>query len=340
MLDSIPEVQMRLTTQFLATALAGFTVIATTVAAQQPAPQQPAQQPAPQTPPSPQQPPAPPPQTPGTTGRGGRGRGQGGQGGGRDFATFPAQQRQLADPETIAKGKGLFTTNCSSCHGADLRGGVTGGPNLLRSSVVLMDQHGELVLPIVHGARAERGMPALPLPDPDVVAIAEYIHSVVFTARGQGAPPESDAPPPNAVVGDAKAGEAYFSAHCSSCHSPTGDLAGIGSRIDEGKALQNFWIVGGGGGGRGRGGAAPSDRRIVTATVTMPNGEKVQGQVVRLDNFFITLLLDDGRQRTIRREGDVPKVDVKDPLDFHKKLPAILTDKDMHDVTAYLATLK
>src|SRR3954468_16866049 len=328
---------MRLTNQFLAAALAGFTVLATAVAAQQPT-----QQPAPQQPPSPQQPPPPAQQPPDTTGRGGRGRGQGGgQGGGRGFATFPAQQRQLADPETIAKGKSLFTTNCSSCHGADLRGGVTGGPNLLRSSVVLMDQHGELILPIVHGARAERGMPPLPLPDADVVAIAEYIHSVVFTSRGQGAPPENEAPPPNALVGDAKAGEAYFAAHCSNCHSPTGDLAGIGSRIDEEQALQNYWIVGGGGGGRGsRGAAAPSERRTVTATVTMPNGEKVQGQVLRLDNFFITLLLDDGRQRTIRREGDVPKVDVKDPLEFHKKLPAILTDKDMHDVTAYLATFK
>ena len=67
---------------------------------------------------------------------------------------------------------------------------------------------------------------------------------------------------------------------------------------------------------------------------------KFRARFVRLDNFFITLLLDDGRLRTIRRDGDVPKVEVKDPLEFHKKLPAILTDKDMHDVTAYLATLK
>src|SRR4030095_12829487 len=149
---------------------------------------------------------------------------------------------------------------------------VTGGPNLLRSAVVLMDQHGELILPIVRGARAERGMPPLPLPDDDVKAVAEYIHSVVATARGQGAPPESETPPPNALVGDAKAGEVYFAAKCSSCHSPTGDLAGIGSRIDEAKALQNNWVVGGGGGGRGgRGGrgAGPSERRTVTATVTL-----------------------------------------------------------------------
>jgi cytochrome c oxidase cbb3-type subunit 3 len=260
------------------------------------------------------------------------------------MATFPAQQRPPGDPEAIAKGKQLFTTNCVACHGADLRGGVTGGPNLLRSATVLMDQKGELILPIVHGARAERGMPPLPIPDDDVRAIAEYIHSVVATARGQGAPPESETPPPNALVGDAKAGEVYFKEKCASCHSPTGDLAGIGTRLDEAKALQNYWVNGGGGGGRGRGGnggdAASGDRRKVTATVAMPNGEKVQGQLLRLDNFFVTLLLDDGRQRTIRREGDLPKVEVKDPLEYHRKLPAILTDKDMHDVTAYLATLK
>jgi cytochrome c oxidase cbb3-type subunit III len=317
-----------MTNRFLAAALAGFTVIATHVTAQGP-PQTP--QPAPA-----QTPPATPPQTPDTGGRGGRGRG--GQ-----MATFPAQQRALADPAVIAKGKQLFTTNCVSCHGADLRGGVTGGPNLLRSGTVLMDQHGELILPIVRGARAERGMPPLPIPDDDVIAIAEYIHSVVASARGQGAPPESENPPPNALVGDATAGEVYFKANCTSCHSPSGDLTGIGTRLDEAKALQNYWVVGGGGGGGrgGRGGpSAPSDRRRVTATVTLPNGEKVQGQVLRLDNFFVTLLLDDGRQRTIRREGGLPKVDVKDPLEYHKKLPAILTDKDMHDVTAYLATLK
>ena len=323
-----------MTNRLLAIAMAGFTVITTHVIAQGTPPQTPQ-------PNAPQGPPANAPQPPDTAGRGGRGQGGRGQGG-RGIATFPAQQRELADPELIAKGKQLFTTYCVSCHGEDLRGGVTGGPNLLRSATVLMDQHGELVLPIVHGARAERGMPALPIPDPDVVAIAEYIHSVVATARGQGAPPESESPPPNALVGDAKAGETYFTANCASCHSPTGDLAGIGSRIDEAKALQNYWVIGGGAMGRGgRGGSgAPSDRRKVTATVAMPNGEKVQGQVLRLDNFFVTLLLDDGRQRTIRREGDVPKIEVKDPLEFHKKLPGILTDKDMHDVTAYIATLK
>jgi mono/diheme cytochrome c family protein len=326
---------MNMTRGFLAASLAGITIVASHVAAQGTPQQTPPAQP-----PTTQAPTTGAPQTPPPGGRGGRGQG------GRGMATFPAQQRPPGDPELIARGKPLFLTNCSSCHGVDLRGGVTGGPNLLRSAVVLMDQHGELVLPIVHGARAERGMPALPLPDPDVLAIAEYIHSVVATSRNQGAPPESETPPPNALVGDAKAGEVYFNGKCASCHSPTGDLAGIGTRIDEAKALQTYWVVGGGGGGRGgrggggRGASTTPDRRTVTATVTLANGQKVSGQVARLDNFFVTLLLDDGRLQTIRREGDQPKVDVKDPLEFHKNLPSILTDKDMHDVTAYLATFK
>jgi cytochrome c oxidase cbb3-type subunit 3 len=322
--------------RFLAVVLAGLTGVAVHVAAQGAQQTPPTGAPAPQPPAGAQQP----PQTPPPAGRGGRG-------GGRGPATFPAQQRQLADPDVIARGKALFVPNCSSCHGVDLRGGVTGGPNLLRSQVVLTDQHGELILPIVHGARAERGMPAIPLPDDDVVAIAEYIHSVLASARPQGAPPESEAPPPNALVGDASAGSTYFASKCASCHSPTGDLAGIGTRLPEAKALQNYWVIGGGGGGGrgGRGGGpatgnANADRRTVTATVTLPTGEKVDGRLVRLDNFFVTVALEDGRLRTFRREGALPKIDVKDPLAFHKELPAMLTDKDMHDVTAYLATLK
>ena len=110
-------------------------------------------------------------------------------------------------------------------------------------------------------------MPALPLPDPDVVAVAEYIHSVAATSRNQGAPPATEAPPPNAIVGDAKSGEAYFKTKCSSCHSPTGDLQGIGTRAPEGKALQNTWVSGAAVAADGAGGrraAAPGPRlRIV-----------------------------------------------------------------------------
>jgi cytochrome c oxidase cbb3-type subunit III len=309
-----------------ASAFAALTIVVTHVAAQAPPPPAPGGGAA-QTPPPQGAPQAP-------AGRGqGRGRGQ---------AVFPAQQRPPGDPALIERGKALYSTNCSACHGADLRGGGMGGPNLLRSPVVLMDQAGELILPIVRGARQERGMPPLPLPDDDVKAVAEFIHSVLSTARGQGAPPESDAPPPNPIVGDATAGQAYFAARCSSCHSPTGDLQGIATANPDGKMLQNLWVTGGGlgtgrGGGRGGGGASPT---AVIATVTLPTGEKIEGPIVRMDNFLVTLRQSDGSLRTVRRDGDVPKVEIKDPLEPHKAMLSTLTDKDMRDVTAYLATLK
>lgn len=263
----------------------------------------------------------------------------------RGPAVFPAQQRPPGDPALIERGKALFSVNCSACHGADLRGGGMGGPNLLRSPVVLMDQRGELILPIVHGERKERGMPAIPLQDDDVRAVAEFIHSVLSTSRGQGAPPESDAPPPNSVVGDASAGQRYFTSQCSACHSPTGDLQGLATKVPEGKELQNFWVTGGqSGGGRGgrggRGGAPTPDSKTVTATVTLPSGEKLEGPIVRMDNFLITVRMPDGSQRSIARDGDRPRIEVKDPLAPHKAMLPTLTDKDMRDVTAYLVTLK
>lgn len=268
--------------------------------------------------------------------------GRGGQGRGGEPAVFPAQQRAPGDPAVIERGKALFTVNCVACHGSDLRGGVTGGPNLLRSQVVLTDEHGEQIIQIVRGARAERGMPALPLPDDDVVAIAEYIHSVLATAQRQGAPPPSAAPVPNAIVGDAAAGQVYFSARCASCHSPNGDLQGIGSRLPEGKALQNFWVSGGtfGAGGRRGRGAASMEGKVPTASATLPGGERVEGMIARMDNFLLTVRLTDGSLRSIRRDDPRIRIDIKDPLDAHRQLLSALTDKDMHDVTAYLATLK
>jgi cytochrome c oxidase cbb3-type subunit 3 len=254
---------------------------------------------------------------------------------------FPAQQRPPGDPALIEKGRALYSIVCTACHGADLRGGQLNGPNLLRSQVTLADQQGELLLPIVQGSRAEKGMPAIPMSPDDVKAVAEYIHSVLATVRNQGMPPATNEAPPDALVGDASAGETYFKATCSSCHSPTGDLQGIGSRFPSAKALQNFWVPGGSGrgGGRGGGGGAPNPR-AVTATVTMASGEKVEGRVLRIDDFLITLALADDTIRTIRRAGDVPKVDVRDPLAPHRELLAKYTNKNMRDVTAYLVTLK
>lgn len=277
-----------------------------------------------------QTPPAAPAQTPpqGPPG-GGRGRGQ---------ATFPAQQRPAGDPAVIARGQQLYSISCRACHGVDLRGGDMGGPNLLRSQLVLNDQDGELILPVVQNGRMNVAagmpvMPPLPIPPDDVKAIATYIHSVAASARGQGAPPAGPAVELNILVGDATAGQAYFQAKCSSCHSPTGDLAGIATRVGDPMALQNLWV----GGGGGRGGA---NRKPVTATIAQASGEKITGRLVRIDDFIVVIANEDGSTRSFRRTGDAPKVEITDPLAGHKKLLLTYTDKDMHDVTAYLVTLK
>jgi len=278
-------------------------------------------------------PPAAPQAPPGRAG----GAPQGG-GGGRG-ATYPAQQRAPGDPAVVARGKTLYGINCASCHGHDARGGDQGGPNLLRSQLVLNDQHGELIIPIVHGARQANGMDPINMPDADIVAVAEFVHSLA--AIGRNAPP----PVLNVLVGSATAGQTYFAAKCGTCHSVTGDLKGIGTRIADAKTLQNFWISGGAGGGRGGGGGggaapAPANPQVTTVTVTMPSGQKVEGQLGRIDDFTVSLTQPDGTLRTFRRDGEVPKVEVHDPLDAHKKLLPVYTDKDIHDVTAYLVTIK
>jgi cytochrome c oxidase cbb3-type subunit 3 len=264
-------------------------------------------------------------------GRGGRG------GGGR--ATFPAQQRPPGDPALIALGNGLYGIHCRACHGVDLRGGDQGGPNLLRSNLVLNDQAGELIVPVVlNGQQGPGGsMPPIRVTQDDARAIAEYIHSVTATMRGQGNPPPGAAPVLNVLVGDAAAGEMYFTAKCGVCHSATGDLQGIGGRLPDPTALQNYWISGGGGLGRGgRGGRG----RPVPVTVTAAPGQKVEGTLVRLDDFYVVVELADGTQRTFRRDGERPVVDVRDPLEPHRQLLPTYTDKDIHNVTAYLVTLK
>lgn len=280
----------------------------------------------------------PPPAPAGAAGRGApQGAGAPPQGRGRGLGTFPAQQRPPGDPEVIKRGAGLYAVNCRACHGTDLRGGDQGGPNLLRSQLVLNDQDGELILPVVLSGRQNPGMPVmppLPIPPDDVKAIATYIHSVTASARGQGAPPEGPPVELNIVVGDAKAGQAYFNSKCTACHTAN-DMAGISTRVSDAMALQNYWV--GGGGGRGRGGNPPTP---VTATVVDASGQKAEGRLIRLDDFYVVIGLADGTSRSFRRDGDVPKVEVKDPRDAHRKLLPTYADKDIHDVTAYLVTLK
>jgi cytochrome c oxidase cbb3-type subunit III len=245
----------------------------------------------------------------------------------------PGQKRPPGDPAQIARGKTLFEINCRSCHGADLRGGDMGGPNLLRSQVALSDLDGELIVPIIQGSRQSMGMPAIGVSPQDAKAIAAYVRSVMATIGRQGMPPSAGKAPPSILVGNAAEGKAYFGARCSGCHSATGDLAGIAAKIPDAKTLQTTWVAGG-----RRGAPQPAAR--ATAAVVLPSGESVEGQLVEIDDFLISIKLADGTVRTFRRNGDTPKVTVRDPMEGHKDLLSDYTDQNIHDVTAYLVTLK
>jgi len=253
----------------------------------------------------------------------------------------PGQKRPPGDPAQIARGKTLYGINCRGCHGADLRGGDLGGPNLLRSQVALSDRSGELIVPIIHGSRQNMGMPAIELNDADANAVAAYVRSVIETIQGQGAPPSAGRAVPSILIGNASEGQAYFATKCGSCHSAANDLNKIASRITDPKSLQDAWLAGGTRQeeAEARAGTAPNARTVM-ATISLPSGEIIEGKLVRVDDFLITLTLADGSQRTVQRNGDTPKVEIHDPVKIHRDLLSQYSDKDIHDVTAYLATLK
>jgi cytochrome c oxidase cbb3-type subunit 3 len=265
----------------------------------------------------------------------------GGAGGGRAGGRrggFTQFTRPLAPQDVLARGRGLYETNCASCHASDMRGSEK-GTRLLRSLTSLNDKHGELI-----GQAVAEHDPKIVLNQGDTVAVAEYIHSVLATTGGQGSPPGRN---PvglklDILVGDAKAGERYFDRVCARCHSTASDLKGLALKYPDPRNLQNAWVSGPAaanafGGGRGGGGAGNP------VTVTMADGSKLEGKLVRKDDFLVILTLADGTRRSIARHDGVPKVEVKDPNEAHKKMVLDLDDpenKNLHDVTAYLATLK
>jgi cytochrome c oxidase cbb3-type subunit 3 len=210
------------------------------------------------------------------------------------------------------------------------------GPNLVRAQVVLDDQHGELITPIVQDGIPARGMPKFALSAADIADIAAWLHNQPLSDRGT--PSRLDI-----LVGNASEGEAYFSGagHCTQCHSVTGDLAGIGNRYDP-KAIQNLIVSGGGARfGRRSAGSEPSSKPPTpTVTVTLPSGQVVRGELDHISAFIVALRDSDGTYRSFARHGSIPKVVVTNPLQWHiDRLPK-WRDADIHNLTAYLVTVK
>lgn len=250
--------------------------------------------------------------------------------GGAGIGAYPA--REPGDPAVVERGRNIYSTNCAFCHGADTRGGSS-GPSLLRSAVVLDDKGGELIGPIVQAGRPDRGMPKFPFTNDQIADLAAFLHS--FAVNGYDA---SRQRPSTIVVGNAAAGEAVFKTKCVSCHSTTGDLQGLATRISDPRTLQQSWLMPGSAVGRG-GAPMPARARAPTVTVTLRSGQKFEGELERVDDFLVSLRTADGARRTFRTT-DGTKVDVKDPLVAHRELLPTYSDAEIHNLTAFLVTLK
>jgi len=251
----------------------------------------------------------------------------------------PAPKRSLGggeypdyDPAAVERGHKLFVTTCAFCHGANAKGGET-GPDLLRSVLVLDDENGNKIGQVVLNGRPDKGMPKFSLTPEQISDIATFLHDRIKAAALRGTYQIL-----NIVVGDPKAGEAYFNgaAGCSGCHSVTGDLAHIGSKYDAVGVQQHIVMPREERYGRSRGPVTAP----ITVTVTMPQGESFNGTLVRIDDFTVSLVDSNGDLRTFTRNGDNPKVEIHDPLKGHIDLLAKYTDSDIHNLTAYLVTLK
>jgi mono/diheme cytochrome c family protein len=239
------------------------------------------------------------------------------------------------NPDAVKRGQAIFVPTCGFCHGTNATGGAS-GPNLVRSTVVLHDQGtGKAIGPVIHNGRPGTGMPAFPnFTDAQIHDIAQFL-----LGRTQAAANRMEYTIQNIVTGDPKAGEAYFQAHCADCHSPTGDLAHVAKKYEpvalQGRLLYpqtaNFFGMG----------PPPDPRTLKHVTVTLPSGQTYSGVLVRIDDFSVALREDSSVYRSWVYD-DVPgiRVEVHDPLAQHLKLLHQYTDADMHNILAYLETLK
>lgn len=243
--------------------------------------------------------------------------GQGGR-----LSTRNSAQKE-AEAAAADRGATIFKENCAACHGENLTGGR--GPDLIRSSLVRHDKNGDLIGPVVANGRADKGMPAFPFTQAQVSDLIAFIQAqlALFDLHTRFSPYPNDIPASRLATGSVEAGKSYFDAQCSSCHSPTGDLAHVASKYNPPDLEVRFLYPSG----------TPS-----TAIVTLPSGGKYEGTLLLNDGFNVAIQGKDGWYHSWPR-SDV-KIEVHDPLAVHEALLEKYTDADMHNIFTYLETLK
>lgn len=235
------------------------------------------------------------------------------------------------DPAAVGRGRALFRSSCGFCHGEDATG--SRAPDLVRSTLVNHDDHGDLLAPLIRNGRPDKGMPSFStMGDAQINDIVAFLHHQAYAALHSSHVP-GDYPVAKLLTGNASAGKTFFdgAGGCSGCHSVTGDLKGIASRVKPIDLQQEMVYPASGEGSK-------NPKIVPTAVVTERDGQRCEGKVVDEDAFNIGLFCQDGWYRSFPR--DSVEVQLHDPLEAHRELMTKYTEADVHNLFAYLETLK
>ena len=226
--------------------------------------------------------------------------------------------------ESAKRGQAQFTQTCGFCHGPDANGGAE-GPNLMRSMLVRHDENGNLIGQVIRDGRPKKGMPAIPLNNAQIADVVAFLHQRLEESDRRSPRRPKDYALKLLLTGDAASGRAFFNGAggCSKCHSPSGDLAGIANKYPPADLQARFLYPSG---------------VVKTVTVTTASGEQFKGDLFYSDAFRIAIKDKDGWYRSW--SSSEVKIEIHDPLSAHLELLPKYTDAAMHDMFAYLVTLK
>lgn len=242
----------------------------------------------------------------------------------------PAASKAASEPafkaypqDLVRSGGALFRQNCSFCHGRDATGGET-GPDLTRSKLVTTDVEGNKIGPVIRAGRPDKGMPHFDLPEQQIAGLVAFIHTqqhYALTRKGG----RKGVDVSDLQTGNVDAGKKYFegAGGCTACHSATGDLATINSRY-RGLELEIQMLY-------------PQHAKS-KVTVTPKSGEAITGQLAYLDEFTVALVDAAGTYQSWRISDVQYKVDA--PVNAHIELFSKYTDADVHNLMAYLQSLR
>jgi cytochrome c oxidase cbb3-type subunit 3 len=234
--------------------------------------------------------------------------------------------RQSVDSESVSRGQQQFKQSCAFCHGANGDGG-TEGPSLIRSAILRHDSNGELIGPVIRDGRPEKGMPRLGLAPGQISDIVAFLHDELkrLDRTSPDEPSKERYSLQVLLVGDAATGKTYFNGGggCVGCHSLSGDLAGIAGKFSP-VDLQTRMLY-------------PTGKPPAV-TVTAKSGTVVRGTLVAMDAFHVEMHDAEGWYHSWPLT-DV-RVKVQDPLAAHRQLLKTITDTEIHNLFAYLETLR